>query len=338
MKKNQILNFIDWYKSEKEGNGSNYIANYFNDDVNTFVSAIIEYAVEFAITYGYNPFMVEKNGISVHINRIEKDLDVKGNTFSLFNLSKWNGFPNAILGKKNYLKYLKTIETKTELSTIEMDVVKVISSSINSKYTQEELFKNFTFRLITQDRFYKFLYFPISFYKKMFYYNNSKKFFDDLIKSQINNIIFHTENEKYLFSEIEILEITENDDVLIKTKKGQLHKLHTMIAGTNTKKVIKTNELRNIAIDHIIPFEKILLEIKNELPILSNIHKALIYKNNNNPIANRTELKNPSNLFFETVSLSEGNMKQLKKEFKLVFSKSKLQLMDKYENLAKKQF
>ncbi|OBX22594.1 hypothetical protein [Bizionia sp. APA-3] len=44
-------------------------------------------------------------------------------------------------------------------------------------YTKQDLFKNFTLRLITQDRLSGEVYFPISFIKKIFYKTNNKAFF-----------------------------------------------------------------------------------------------------------------------------------------------------------------
>ena len=69
---------------------------------------------------------------------------------------------------KNFnLKFLNEFFLPKEVQKIVIE--KKESSKIIINYTKEDIRKKFFFRLITQDRFYNFLNFPISVLKKFFY-------------------------------------------------------------------------------------------------------------------------------------------------------------------------
>jgi hypothetical protein len=63
-----------------------------------------------------------------------------------------------------------------------------------------------------QDRYYEFLYFPVSVLKKLFYaYKERQLFFDDWVNNQIDNIAVYTdETDKILFKDVKTLDITSN--------------------------------------------------------------------------------------------------------------------------------
>lgn len=108
---NQILKFTNWYIDSKEGNGSNYIKNYFNNEIETFRLNVKDYAVQYAISYGHNPFEIDTNKIPELINKIEKNLysSKSSSSFMEYSIRSNNHLPKAILGKKNYLNYLSII-------------------------------------------------------------------------------------------------------------------------------------------------------------------------------------------------------------------------------------
>ncbi|NVN96534.1 MAG: hypothetical protein HXX18_14765 [Bacteroidetes bacterium] len=345
MKKNLITEFVDWYILNSDRLGSSYYTKFFKEDRNVFISNISEYAVEYAISFNKNPFIIENNNIKEAITEIETNLKNKNTTFEEYSLSKSNHMPRAILGSKNYLKFLeenflhqgtkKKIIGKSELQKKAIEKIE-FQENINI-YSNEYIRKNFFFRLITQDRFYEFLNFPISLLKKIFY-TYDRSFFDNWINSQINNIQIHTEDKVINFSELQTLEIKKNGNIQIITKANKRFILHTPIAGEDIKREHLTSELRNVVIDHIIPFETILYNLKGNLPTFGLIHSKLKEINNGIPLTNRDELSMVGNLFIGLDYLDKIEIEDLKKEMNIISSNISLQLMDKLENLYKKKY
>lgn len=339
MKSNEILNFVNWYIDTKEGNGSNYINNNFNGDTELFRLNIIDYAIQYAMSYGHNLFEVDNNKIPDLIKKIEEDLygSKTETSFKKYSESINRHMPKALLGKENYLKYLSIINQTEEYEPLADSLLNVKPQEPTTAYTKDELVANFFFRLTSQDRFYDFLYFPISVLKKLFYKNiEEQEFFDNWMKEQIYSIQFHTEFNTISFSDINSL-IIRSGEVYVLTDNEEL-KLYSPVAGKEFKKKVETESLQNIVIDHIKPFETVLFELKNQLPILRGIHKILMKFNNGRPISTRNELGTPGNMFIERVRFNAQNIIDLKNELNIISSSLKFQMMDKKENLYKKKF
>lgn len=82
--------------------------------------------------------------------------------------------------------------------------------------TKTEIYKNFAQRLLTQDRFYASICYPISLLKRVFAEHNESDFMAQLIDSQIDRIIAYTGDDKKEFvkiSQVEGLTINTNGTV-----------------------------------------------------------------------------------------------------------------------------
>lgn len=326
---NVIVRFADWYFE----NRSVYLDDYFKNDRDIFISALSNYAVEFAKAHGYNPFLIEKGNITFSMSKLRTDLyqpDQPKNSFVSYSKRFSNHVPRAILGNENYLVFLSELNDEKQ---------KYVPSKVNKPkkqttiayfYEQEELRDNFFLRLITQNRFYKTLNYPVSVLKKLFYKNGRKDFFDKWVNEQIDNIaVYISKTEKIPFKEVVSLEITDDNSVLLNGK----YNLFTAVAGSETKKEITTNLLKNIDIDHVIPFVDIFSELKPQLPALQAIHNTL-ENNNKGRITNKKDLSKAGNYLL----VNAEELDALEKDLELISSKVQLQLMDKYENLSKKKF
>jgi hypothetical protein len=268
---------------------------------------------------------------------LKDDLHKKGTSFDVFSESKSNHMPRALLGNKNYLKFLAEFSAEKQSSTtLKAPVVRSQTANIYH-YEQVELKKNFYFRLITQDRYYEFLYFPISVLKKLFYNQDDKKrqlFFDNWIDEQIDNITVYTENsDKIPLKDVKTLDIKADCSVIINGKS----QLYTTVAGKDIKETITTNTLQNIVIDHVVPFSTVLFDLKDELPALRTIHNVL-ENINDGRISNKDDLSNAGNYLVSNVEFSAKELDGLENDLNKVLSNIQLQLMDKYENLYKKKF
>jgi hypothetical protein len=329
---NLLINFVDWYLETNEGKTANFFAKFFKIDRDIFIANLSEYAVEFAMAHGYNPFLVNKGDIIPFISKLESDIYQNDTSFAAFSKKRNNDMPQALLGKNNYLKFLKDLNTeKATAESLKEPIVRNQATNVYH-YGKEELKKNFTFRLITQDRYYEFLYFPISVLKKLFYHHDRKIFFDNWINKQIDNIAVYTgQSDKLLFKDVNTLDINDDGSVLINGK----FKLYTTVAGKDTKEEISTNTLQNIVIDHVVPFERVLFELKEKLPALQLIHNVL-ENINNGRISNNEDLKNAGNYLVSNVEFNHLELNKLEDDLNVILSKIQLQLMDRYENLYKR--
>lgn len=328
--KNLIVNFVDWYLESKHAKEESHYFSTREDGL----ALLSECAAEFAMAYGYNPFIVEKENIRSFSSKLKADLEKEGNSFYAFSKKRGNHMPRAILGKNNYLQFFDELgEKKKNSELLKQPILKKQLDSIGH-YDQKEIRKNFYFRLITQDRYYEFLCFPISVLKKLFYKYDKKPFIDKWVNNQIDNIVVHiSKTETITFKDIKTLDIKADRTVLINDK----FKLHTIVAGTDEIEELRTNTLQDIVIDHVKPFSNILFELKEQLLTLQVIHNVL-ENINDGRISNKEDLTKAGNDLVSNVEFNHQEINSLEKDLDLIFSKIQLQLMDKYQNLYKKKY
>src|SRR5690606_14364729 len=117
MKEKIIAEFADWYIKNIEGKGSSYFSNYFQSNRELFITKLTEYGVTFEQAYSFNPFDTEFS--DEFISKIYTAL--KSNhqeSFKEYNAKNQNGGPRALLGSKNYLRFLnEKTTTKIPLET-----------------------------------------------------------------------------------------------------------------------------------------------------------------------------------------------------------------------------
>jgi len=105
MKEKIIAEFADWYIDNVQGKGSSYFSNYFQSNRGLFITKLTEYGVAFEQAYSFNPFDAEFS--DEFISKIYTAL--KSNqkeSFKEYNAKNQNGGPRALLGSKNYLRFL----------------------------------------------------------------------------------------------------------------------------------------------------------------------------------------------------------------------------------------
>ena len=117
MKDKIILEFADWYINNIEGKSSSYFSNYFQSNKELFIIKLTEYGVAFEQAYSFNPFNAEFS--DEFISKIYTAL--KSNhqeSFKEYNAKNQNGGPRALLGSKNYLRFLnEKLNTNIPLET-----------------------------------------------------------------------------------------------------------------------------------------------------------------------------------------------------------------------------
>lgn len=220
-----------------------------------------------------------------------------------------------------------SVETEKPQEKIEAIPILYIGDTL---YSKDELYKNFIFRLTTQDRFYDEIYFPISLMKQLFYKNGEQKYYNAVLDKLLDSTILHSSDGLLKLKEVNELAI-ENGKVSV-VINGAKHSLLT----PNLKDGFEPFDVasfKSVSLDHVNSQYNILHDLKNSLPMLNHLTKVL--KQANPKITNRKSLSaykklNGLDLFNDAVDIQE-----LKKEFSLIASKTQLQFMDRSMNTSK---
>ncbi|TDW52736.1 hypothetical protein EV144_1011429 [Flavobacterium sp. 270] len=230
-----------------------------------------------------------------------------------------------------YGEYLATnFENSTETGSEEIS--KDNYTSFDSEYSKEDIYKNFTFRLITQDRFYENLYFPVSFIKRIFYRNKEKLFFDNWINSILDDTVLHFKDSENLLKNISHI-FFDNQGIKAKILNN-VSNLYTKLPNNIDKEPFISNEMKKIALDHCKPMLTIIRDNHHqliELQKITNDINRIIGKGK----INRTALSQASRQLFEQSYLDTINLNQLKAELNIIADETSLQLMDAKFNSSK---
>jgi hypothetical protein len=239
------------------------------------------------------------------------------------------------------------IETEEVDAVVNIEVVKkeILSSNMPTvevpkksrtrtyKYPVKDLMKNFRFRIITQDRFYGDIFFPISYLKRLLYQKNEIEYFNKWIEEQLNDISIFCETETHKFRDITELTIKtskEVKEVYITVNKEQKLIYSPNSSGTSIIPFASAN-LKSIAIDHVNSMKNILIDNIHHLPQLQLITAQLKIIAGNKATAKK--YKAAGSVLFSTSSNIDISL--LKSELDLIKSHTKFQLMDKVENIRK---
>lgn len=205
------------------------------------------------------------------------------------------------------------------------------SNNTNYIYSKEDLYKVFKFRLITQDRYYSDIYYPIGLIKRLFYIKKENEFFDNWLDTILDNVEVLIENSKISLKSISSLEI-RNQNVYITSDKK---KMTIFTESFSNKKNIpfKVNSLKQITLDHKIPLYHIMADNKLQLitfqQLTSEVNKYIKGK------VTFKKLRATYNPIMNGDFIDAINFIKLKSELSLISSKTDIQLMDRTENTKK---
>jgi hypothetical protein len=229
-----------------------------------------------------------------------------------------------------------SVENETISENKVLDSIKLKNEDL--LFDSETLKNNFTFRLLTQDRIYGEVYFPISFIKKLFYQEKqNQKYFDSWVNNQIDNIKLYNEKSKIVsFKEIKNLRISTAKEVFFDSD-NKTHVLYTENGYTFEMEQLKTYALRNVVIDHVKPMKDILSQNKEKLKALSKITEQLngtkLLKGSGKELLKN--VKKAGNFLIEKKMISSEDIDELKKDLEFLSTQIDLKLMCSKENLKK---
>lgn len=206
-----------------------------------------------------------------------------------------------------------------------------IDETANYKYSKNDLYKIFSFRIITQDRFYDAIFYPISFIKRFLYLKGEKQFLDNWVNRLLDNVQIHLHDKSIQLSTISDLEI-KNGNIYVKSN-GFSEMAFTKLADNKTVVPFEIQLLKKVALDHEKPLLHIMTENMEALQVFQSITKEL--KKHLRGTINRKKLMKSNNRVLKSEFLDTLNVEHLKKEMELIAMQTRLQLMDSRHNLAK---
>jgi len=285
--------------------------------------------------------------LGFHINMLleylyQKNIDeILGEKLS--NIKKWR---SALPHYREFLCDLAdendtSWQAETTIDDIEVEafikpiVINKVECNREWLFDKDALYNNFTFRIVTQDRHYDKIYFPISFIKRLFYKNDERKFFNDWTKSLIDNIQIHTDDGVVYLKSISSLNIrTESNDIvrnLIVCNGSELPVLSKTALGTIM--CMQCERLDMIVIDHEESMKNIMHDSIEFLPtfvlITSKLSKLIKGK------ASRKKLSAAGSTLIKSENFGADIIEGFKMELNYLLPMFKLQLMDSIENKRK---
>jgi len=117
-----LLEFVDWF-IKLDGQKHNYYKDSFNSEKESVIEGFKKYEEVYQKEFNYKVFSLQKNDLKEEIIKLENNLYQENGSFFDYSARISNHMPRAILGKKNYLKFLKYKElSKSEISQTNFNI------------------------------------------------------------------------------------------------------------------------------------------------------------------------------------------------------------------------
>ena len=276
---------------------------------------------------------------------------VKDAVLTLFQYLCKNGIEDELQYSKKYIQNWRSaliqygeflIEWNSENAkegiqeNVEENIALVLDNQIaigdTVTFDKNNLYKVFTLRLLSQDRFYNDIYFPISLIKKIFYKRKHKKAFDACMNKMLDHTKIYYEDGFYLLKDISQLEL-RNEKVYV-TSKNKECTVYTKMADNKTVVPIATKGLRYMVLDHEKPMLTIMTEKLSNLTVFGEITTE-IKKYSKVGKIDRKVLSKISKDLFTNGFTDQIELEALEIEFKHICTDVNLQLMDTKQNESK---
>lgn len=222
-------------------------------------------------------------------------------------------------------------EETGSITLLDFDDEIVLDENTIYNYSKNDLYKIFSFRIITQDRLYDSIFYPISFIKRFLYLKGEKQFLDNWVERLLDSVNVHLEDGSIQLNSVSELEIS-NRKIYVKSK-GISEMAFTKLSDNKTLVPFDIQLLRKVALDHEKPLLHIMSENMEALLTFQAITQEL--KKHLHGTINRKKLGKANNFVLKSDFFDVLNLDNLKKEMELIASKTSLQLMDSRHNSSK---
>lgn len=108
--------FATWFINI-DGTKHNYFTDSFASNRDKLIEQLTKYEKIYIDVFGTPVFSLPDNEVKEFIEEIEKNLYLESGDFFLFSLKTSHHMPRAILGKKNYIKFLKELLIRSKTSS-----------------------------------------------------------------------------------------------------------------------------------------------------------------------------------------------------------------------------
>jgi 5-methylcytosine-specific restriction protein B len=113
--------FVDWF-IKLDGTKHNYFSDSFSSNREKLIEHLTKYENLYNSQFGKFIFNILEDDASEFINELEKNIYLEAGDFFQFSLKNSTHMPRAILGKKNYIKFLKELFTTKEIPQSNFDL------------------------------------------------------------------------------------------------------------------------------------------------------------------------------------------------------------------------
>jgi 5-methylcytosine-specific restriction protein B len=113
--------FATWF-IKLDGIKHNYYSDSFGSNRDKFIEQLTKYDYLYNEQFGTNIFNLENKDLNIFINDLERNLYLEEGSFYQFSLKTSSHMPRAILGKKNYIKFLKELTVEIKIPQIDFDL------------------------------------------------------------------------------------------------------------------------------------------------------------------------------------------------------------------------
>ncbi|OXA73020.1 hypothetical protein B0A67_06140 [Flavobacterium aquidurense] len=157
--------FIEWF-IENDGKNTNYFSQQFSSNADRLRSEINEYEEIYKNDFNTELFVIENKDHKRQIEVIKSNIYNKSGSFAKYSKDKSNDRPRAILGKKNYIKFLNQYfensqnseDNVTKNNNVKMDLNRILYGPPGTGKTftlQKEYFDMFTVKetSLTREQF-----------------------------------------------------------------------------------------------------------------------------------------------------------------------------------------
>lgn len=269
----------------------------------------------------------------------------KNNSNALLTLKELRDSASALKKYQDFLgqsiqELPQTVDAAANLAETSLDeIIQIPPKPLqNIKYIYlevDEIKTNFTNRLMTQDRFYGNVFFPISIIKKVLLKNGLRSEFEQWINEHLNKIKLHTNDKTLALSEINFIKIESNGEVALGCIDGNSRLLYTQNALNDEKTRMYVSAFKQIVIDHVVSMKEILIKNQKNLPAFEAL-TIEIKKTWGKDFLKRNELREAGNKLLKTRIFTSEEISNLITDLKLINSQTELQLMDGKQNSIKR--
>lgn len=201
-------------------------------------------------------------------------------------------------------------------------------------YTDDDLVKNFLFRLETQDRYYATCCFPCRLFRKIFSKNHK---YIKTLKDTINNteFIINTKQDCIALKQLGLLVITANGAEVWHGNNGAVDNVYTEVYDKGISQGFSKSTARalsQLSLDHKKPLVDIVTNKINNLPELKKLSDALlVYKSNTGLKGSKLATEFYNNIY-QSLNINDT---QLLNDMIEIYNDVQLVIMDKRYNSSK---